>query len=176
MMVQISAPCVLQGDMPTAAALRSVPYVLLVSPLFSVVLTNTHTHTHTALILQRAGTYSGWGATNCTLCPKGTWSPMPDSGSIDNCHPCGYGKFSSIEGATSQDNCTQCPAGTYSGLEVADSPTRCSACPAGKYSYTTGARDDTVCTDCPAGTFSGKQGADKVVFSPLFHFAFVLVT
>ena len=90
------------------------------------------------------------GATTCTLCVAGSYSP---SATVD-CAVCSAGKYSTAAGRTT--DCDQtCIAGTY--LSDTTTATKhndqgdCTVCSAGKYS--TGTRRTTDCDPCMAGTY-----------------------
>jgi hypothetical protein len=78
-----------------------------------------------------AGYTSKRGASECTKCSPGYFSPVPGSGI-----------------------CTICVAGTISGIKVG--ATDCTACPAGEYSSVEGA---SVCQRVPPGYYTSLPGS-----------------
>ena len=84
------------------------------------------------------------GATTCTICDAGKFSPSSDIG----CADCAQGSVTDkleLGGATT---CTECDAGTYtSGPTV-----QCTNCTAGKFSLT----PTTECADCADGSVTNK--------------------
>lgn len=119
-----------------------------------------------------APSYGSGLATNCKLCPPGTYAPLgapwcitspagtyaANSGqtSADGC-PDG---FYSNSGATS---CTACPAGTASSATYG-SPS-CTPCLQGYYSATVPGTSAS-CQVCPAGTMTALYGSTSCVICP----------
>ena len=83
------------------------------------------------------GTYAKSGATICSPCGAGTFTPYAGSTS---CERCSAGTYSGV-GARS---CTQCSAGTYSNAGASS----CTPCASGYYQSNTGKSN---CDPCPAG-------------------------
>ena len=113
-----------------------------------------------------AGTYSVEGASACTACAAGSYSPAVGAAS---CQACAAGTYSAASSAT----CQRCPAGLYSTAAGAASCLPCAAglyntalgaascvpCAVGTYSATVGAASSATCLPCAAGRYSPALGA-----------------
>ena len=104
------------------------------------------------LLLQScpAGTWSAAGASQCTECAAGTYTPDPGAAS---CTPCDAGTYSTATGADSASTCTECTAGTYSSEPGS---TTCQGCAEGFYASGSA---NQACTACGAGTSSSAVNA-----------------
>ena len=104
-----------------------------------------------------AGTWSAPGATQCTLCPAGTYSVAIGATSQSTCLPCPAGTWSGTAGVTS---CTPCQSGTYStttGRTTACSSLCKTSCSTGQYmTAVCSAWADMQCSTCSTPT-SGQQ-------------------
>ena len=88
------------------------------------------------------------GASNCTLCPAGTYGNT--TGSSAGCTGCSAGRFGAVEGMTSSDCSGLCSVGTYSTLGA----NACIPCPAGRYGNSSGLTSAACSGNCAAGTYS----------------------
>ena len=93
-----------------------------------------------------AGTFSAGETNNCTLCPRGRYSPSGQ----EKCISCEVGTFASTEGS---ETCPRCSAGTYASVP---NSTSCTDCELGKAQISVG---QDYCLLCQAGSFSNEVGA-----------------
>ena len=84
-------------------------------------------------------------ASNCTLCPFGTYASSRGSTA---CSPCPYGSFSASIGAVSNATCRKCPPGSFSANSTGAA--NCTLCPAGTFTAATGS---TACQQCAGGHY-----------------------
>ena len=92
-----------------------------------------------------AGTFSGEGWGNCSVCRPG----MISSTRSGNCTECEAGKFSNSD----RSACNSCPAGKYSGSKVST----CYNCTAGYFS----SKGAIECTPCASGYATHKEGSSS---------------
>jgi len=131
-----------------------------------------------------AGTYSGQGSNQCTLCPVGTYSSVIGATNLSTCLQCEFGTYSDTAGVA---QCKYCPYGTYNSstrgaadvsscqpcttcnpgqykptqcTPTANSGGSCTTCTAGKYC------DGTTQTDCPIGTITTANGQSSCSACP----------
>lgn len=132
-----------------------------------------------------AGSYSGAGATACTLCESGKAQGSPQQSTCNTCPagtyviglgqsvctPCPAGTWSGATAATRANTCQACAAGSFSNagasvcsictagtLAVSSGLSICSSCPAGSYNLNSGS---SVCTACGTGRFSAAAGGSS---------------
>ena len=101
------------------------------------------------------GSYSGSGASVCTLCVAGTYGSVAG---LSVCASCGAGTYQTGTGFTGASACLACSAGTYSSGTGLSLSSVCSSCTAGTYQTGTGATAQAACSQCGAGTYSGAAG------------------
>jgi hypothetical protein len=101
-----------------------------------------------------AGFTSKIGASECSICPRGSFSPVEGSGF---CSICVAGSFSEYSGST---GCTSCTAGQYSPSAGA---VNCQVAPAGYFSSLPGS---TGYQQCDQGTYSEEAGQTSCVKCP----------
>lgn len=94
-----------------------------------------------------AGTFSDWGAIQCTACPAGKIS---GSSLSVGCTACPEGTYQPNAGASA---CVRCPVG-YKSTAV-ESTVPCAACPAGTFNLLEG---QTSCALCDAGSYKDTSG------------------
>lgn len=95
-------------------------------------------------------------ASNCLLCPAGTYQHKPGSVS---CLPCPKGTFNPLKGAIGPDLCLPCPVNTFNATPRSASLSACKPCPSGQASRPGASR----CGSCPAGKrlFSGNIRCER---------------
>lgn len=105
----------------------------------------------------RAGQFSPQATTQCAACRAGTTTP-PAGVPNAQCVPCAAGKFSTMAGASA---CTSCPRGTYAPTGSSS----CTQCTPGTYdddgvvAATFGLTSAaTACVGCPPGFSQSKSG------------------
>ncbi len=111
---------------------------------------------------------SALAATECALCPPGTFSKAVGATARSACVACDAGKYSTVHGAKSAEGCQFCGPGTFAAEAGASfckhcvegsfvnrsGAQNCEACPPGSFSNVTGATTAKACAVCPAGTFA----------------------
>eukprot|EP00033_Pygsuia_biforma_P002903 GCRY01003202.1.p1 GENE.GCRY01003202.1~~GCRY01003202.1.p1 ORF type:complete len:275 (-),score=13.44 GCRY01003202.1:535-1359(-) len=117
------------------------------------------------------GTYSKYGASECSPCPEGYSSDKgsssctacipgfanPDEGGV--CHKCEKGYFSPRGSPT----CNKCPTGTYQNQPGQDT---CIYCGKGKYNDETGSNAFIDCKPCPEGFYCPYGNTGDPVLCP----------
>lgn len=106
-----------------------------------------------------AGSFSTAGASTCTLCPAGTYSPTTSAISVDECIGCDTGTYSTALGAPDEGACVACEAGTYSTTPRGTDVSVCQECPANSDSVS-GSQSQSGCV-CDPG-YSGPNGGPCV--------------
>ena len=99
------------------------------------------------------GFSSGTAATDCTICPVGSYSVGGNfAGRISSpCLPCEPGYFSNSSGAS---QCMRCDPGSFS----ASNASICSLCDPGTFAES---YNQTACDDCAAGSFANSTGRSE---------------
>jgi hypothetical protein len=125
----------------------------------------------------RTGSFSLPGASECTLCPMGTYSfqnassecsicspgkflPLVGANTSSLCEPCGYGQYSSDAAST----CLDCMFGTFSDRIAS---TSCRLCSSGRYTSFMGASSNESCASCELGKYvhSGRSQCSLCISS-----------
>ena len=100
------------------------------------------------------GSFSGEGAPDCSLCPKGKYN---DEEGLTSCSECALDHYADKEGQTS---CEDCPAGLNTEFPGADTEGKCVY----HYCIAGWAGEPWGCSPCQPGSFSGTGYSPQLFF------------